>query len=205
AVASLDDAAALARALSGAEGAYLLIPPVYDVPDVLARQRARAVAMTEAIGESGVPHVVLLSSVGAQHASGTGLVRALHLAEQAIRPAARNVTFLRASYYLENWAWVLGEAREKGVLPTFLTPGHAIPTIGTRDVGQAAARALTQPPKGARVIELAGPSPLSPEDVGRTVGAILGREVSVLGLPLEAAIPAMTSMGMSENAAVLYQ
>src|SRR6185369_8931392 len=62
AVTSLDDPAALARALSGAEGAYLLVPPVYHVADVLGPQRARAQAIADAVRSSGIPHVVLLSS-----------------------------------------------------------------------------------------------------------------------------------------------
>src|SRR6188472_4585116 len=42
AVAPLEDAGALSRALSGAEGAYLLVPPIYHVAEVLAVQRVRA-------------------------------------------------------------------------------------------------------------------------------------------------------------------
>jgi len=205
AVASVDDSTALARALAGAEGAYLLVPPVYHVADVLAAQSARIERIAEAVRSSGIPHVVLLSSTAAHLPSGTGLIRILHAAEQAIRPAAKNLTILRPAYFLENWAPVLGQARENGVLPTFLTPGRPIATIATRDVGRAAARALTEPATGVRVIELAGPAELAPEDVAAAVGGILGRDVRVLGLPIEAAIPTMTSMGMTENAAALYQ
>src|SRR4051794_6683769 len=63
AAASLDDAAALARALSGADGAYLLVPPAYGAQDVLAVQRGCTTAMAEAVRASGIPHVVLLSSI----------------------------------------------------------------------------------------------------------------------------------------------
>jgi uncharacterized protein YbjT (DUF2867 family) len=205
AVAALEDAGALSRALSGAEGAYLLVPPIYHVPDVLAVQRERADAIAEAISSSGLPHAVLLSSVAAHLSGGTGLIRILHYAEQSIRPAAKNLTILRPAYFMENWATVLGEAREKGVLPTFLTPGRPIATIATRDVGRAAARALQEPATGTRVVELSGPKDRTPEDVAQAVGICLGREVRILGLPIEAAVPAMTSFGMSENAAALYQ
>jgi len=40
---------------------------------------------------SGIPHVVLLSSVGAQHAQGTGPIRSLHHAESVIWSAAKNL------------------------------------------------------------------------------------------------------------------
>jgi uncharacterized protein YbjT (DUF2867 family) len=207
AVASLDDAPAVSRALAGAEGAYLLVPPAYADEDVLGRQARFVAAMADAVRTSGVPHVVLLSSVGAQHASGIGLILALHGAEQAMRPAARNLTILRASYFLENWAPVLPQAREKGVLPTFLTPDRRIPMIATRDIGRAAARALAEPPEkpGARILRLAGPRDWSPHDVAREVGAILAGEVRLLPLPIDAAAPAMRSLGMSGNGAALFQ
>ena len=38
-VAQLGDAVAVAKALSGAHGAYLLLPPRYDAEDMLAAQR----------------------------------------------------------------------------------------------------------------------------------------------------------------------
>jgi uncharacterized protein YbjT (DUF2867 family) len=187
-----------------ARGAEVAVASLEDA-GALSRARARADAIAEAIGSSRVPHAVLLSSVAAHLSSGTGLIRILHYAEQAIRPVAKNLTILRPAYFMENWAPVLGQARENGVLPTFLTPGRAIPTIATRDVGGAAARALREPATGTRVVELAGPKDRTPEDVAQAVGTCLGREVKVLGLPIEAAVPTMTSFGMSENAAALYQ
>jgi len=205
AIASLDDAAAVSRAMSGAEGAYLLVPPAYGDADVLGRQGEVTDALAEAVRSTGVPHVVLLSSVGGQHESGTGLILALRRAERAMRDAAKRLTILRASYFIENWAPVLSEAREKGVLPTFLTPDRRIPMIATRDIGRAAARALAEAPAASRILGLAGPREWSPADVAGELGAILEREVRLLPLPVEAAAPAMQSVGMSPGAAALYQ
>jgi uncharacterized protein YbjT (DUF2867 family) len=205
AVASLDDADTLAKAFRGSDGAYVLLPPAYHLDDVLGAQARVAHAIAGAIRSSGIPHVVLLSSIGAQHSSGTGFIRALHHAEQALRPAATNLTILRPCYFIENWALVLSEAREKSVLPTFLTPERRIPMIATRDVGRAAARALMEPAAGCRILELAGPREWSPQEVAREIGAILQREVRLLPLPLEAAAPAMTSLGMSPGSAALFQ
>lgn len=205
AVADLADAGAMARALSGADGAYLLVPPQYAAEDLIAAQKPVAEALAAAIRQSGLPHVVLLSSIGAQHATGTGPIRSLHSSEDVIGRAAPNVTILRAAYFFENAVPVLGEAKAHGVLPSFLTPGRAVPMVATKDIGRAAAEALLDPPKGRRVIELSGPRDFTPEDIAAAVGRVLGREVRVQGVPLEAVVPAMTAAGMTAGTAALMQ
>ena len=114
AIADMSDRASVVRALSGVEGAYLLVPPQYAAEDLIAAQKPVIDTLAAAIRESGVPHVVLLSSIGAQHAEGNGPIRSLHVAEKAIGGAAKNVTFLRAAYFLENWAGRSTMRRGKG-------------------------------------------------------------------------------------------
>ena len=79
----------MGRALAGAEGAYLLIPPNYKAEDALEYGFRVGEALAGAVRTSGIPHVVLLSSVGAQHADGTGPIRSLHHAESVIGPTAK--------------------------------------------------------------------------------------------------------------------
>jgi uncharacterized protein YbjT (DUF2867 family) len=200
AIGSLGDAAGLSRALEGVSGAFVLIPPQYA-----EAQRLLADAIGEAVRRTGVPHVVLLSSLGAQHAEGTGPVRSLYYAERVIAEAAKSLTIIRAAYFLENWIPVLGEARGKGILLSFLTPGRRIPMIATRDIGRAAAEALLDPARGKRVIELVGPAEWSPEDVAAALGKALGREVRVQGLPAEAIGPTFAASGFSKGTADLFR
>jgi uncharacterized protein YbjT (DUF2867 family) len=72
AVAALEDRAALTKALTGVEGAYLLVPPRMTSNAPLEENAAVIDAMAAAVTAARVPHVVLLSSVAAHHASGTG-------------------------------------------------------------------------------------------------------------------------------------
>ena len=205
AIADLSDRESVVRALTGVEGAFLLVPPQYEAEDMIAAQKPIIDTLAAAVRESGVPHVVLLSSVGAQHAEGNGPIRSLHAAEKAIGAAARNTTLLRAAYFLENWAGVLPDAKEKGVLHSFLTPGRAIPMVATQDIGHAAAEALIDPPTGTRVIELSGPADWTPEDVAAAIGKKLGREVKVDPLPLEAVEGVMTAAGLTVGTARLFR
>src|SRR5947209_20176963 len=86
AVASLDDPKALATALKGAAGFFTLLPPNYQLQSsFLAQQRKTADSIAQAVKESGVPHVVILSSVGADLPEGTGPIRGLHYLEGKLR------------------------------------------------------------------------------------------------------------------------
>jgi len=102
AVASLDDQAALTKALQGASGVYLLIPPNYGATAWLAEQRRRVDQMAEAVQASGIAHVVVLSSIGAHLPDGTGPIRAARYGEQRLTAVAPNVTILRPGYFIDN-------------------------------------------------------------------------------------------------------
>jgi len=203
-VASLGDAAQLTPALAGVQGAYLLLPPQYGAEDLLAVQRAIVEAMSQAVRKSGVAHVVMLSSVGAELAEGTGPVRSLHHAEAALTKAAKNITFLRPGYFFENFAPVL-PATQGGALPTFLAPGKHIPMAATADVGRIAAECLLEPATGTRVVEIAHSPDHSVEDIAAAIGEILGRTITLQPGPLDAVVPTFTSMGMTKGTAELFR
>lgn len=204
AVAELEDADALTKALAGAEGAYLLVPPSYDVDNYAQNRAVMAASMAKAVAASGIPHVVLLSSEGAHLDSGTGPIITNHYAEKELKAAAKNLTIVRAAYFLENWESVLGAARDGGALPTFLTPDRKIPMVATRDIGRVAAESLLEAARGRRVIELAGPEDFSPEDIARSLSQVLGRDVKVQAAPVSAAPAVLQSEGMSEDLARLF-
>jgi uncharacterized protein YbjT (DUF2867 family) len=204
AVASVDDAHALAAAFRGATAAYLLIPPAApSATGLLARAKKIAEAFFQA-GTGHLHHAVFLSSVGAQHPDGTGVIRALQLAEQQLKAWKFPVTFLRACYFVENWGTVLGPAKD-GQLPTFLSPDFKIPQVSTHDIGRVAAELITEHPKAHRVIELAGPAEASPNDVAETLGRLLGREVKVASQPPTAVARAFEGFGFSPEYAGLFQ
>ena len=205
ATASLEDTQALAAAFVHAEGAYLLIPPNYKAADALGYGFRIGDALAAAVKTSGIPHVVLLSSIGAQHAQSTGPIRSLHHAESVIWPAAKNLTILRAAYFLQNWASGVDGVRSQGVLHNFLTPERKIPMISTADIGKIAATCLTDPARGRRVVELSGPEDYSPQDIAQAFAAAVGKPVKLETHPLDAVIPTFTAAGFSPDLARLFR
>jgi uncharacterized protein YbjT (DUF2867 family) len=204
-VVALEDEGALTEAIRGAEGVYALIPPAYAADDVLASCRRIARAWAKAIEAARPRHVVFLSSIGAQHEDGTGIIRTLYQAEQILRPLGTPITFLRAASFVENWGSALQPATTAGIVPTFENPQRAIPTVSVVDIGATAARALLDPPTTHRTLELAGPVPASPADVAAAFGRIFGKEVKVAHAPYEAVVPTLTSFGFSVDVATRFR
>jgi uncharacterized protein YbjT (DUF2867 family) len=205
AVASLDDVSALAKALEGAKGVYLMVPPNYGATSWLSDQQARMDRAAEAVKKSGVSHVVFLSSVGAQLPSGTGPIRAVHYGEGKLAGAVKHLTILRPPYFMENWAPVIGAAKAQGVLPTFIAPQAKLPMISTKDIGRIGAEQLLAGGQGRKIVELAGPEEYSPDQTAGFLGAILGKTVTAQHAPLNAVVPTFKSFGFSDEAAALFE
>lgn len=205
-VKTLADAAALTQALRGAEGAYLLSPPDIQTKDFRAERRPWFDAIAKAIDESGVAHVVFLSSVGAQHESGTGPIVTLHDAEERLVKTGAKLTFIRAAYFLENFGAVAA-ATKAGKLPSFLPAELRIPVVATRDIGLTAAKALLEGPPANHVdvIELAGQRDLTAKEIAEIFAKKVGHEVVVEEHPLDAVVPTFTSFGISAHIGELYR
>lgn len=205
AVADLGDAGALAAALKGAAGAYLLLPPNFTTGDFRAYQQRTGAAIVEAVARSTLSHAVLLSSIGAQHASGTGPIAGLHPVERGFAAlTGTKVTSIRAAYFMENLGGSLGML-DQGALPAFSPTDVPFEMIATRDIGLAAARALREGAKGFEVIELSAARPYSFDDAAKILSALVGREVKAQQFPLDAMVPTLTGFGIPEDVAGLYR
>lgn len=204
-LADLRDVAALALAMVGAQGAYLMVPPpVPSSVGVLEACWTVVDAMRRAVDESGLPHFVLLSSIGAQHSDGTGIVKTLNLAERELGSLGRPMTILRSAYFMENWGAGLSSVVGSGLLPSFIGPSdRAVHMVAARDVGETAAGMLREPTLGRRLVELAGPEDYSPSDVAATLGRLLGRPARVEEHTPAALVPMLMDMGFSEELANL--
>jgi uncharacterized protein YbjT (DUF2867 family) len=207
ALASLGDRAALAEALAGADGAYLLLPPTaFDETDVATGRRRYIDAIAGAVEDARPGHVVLLSSIGAERASGTGPIAYLHALESRLRDGGVPATFLRAAFFAENWGAMAQGAIAGGALHYAVRGDLRFAQVATPDIGRTAAHLLVEgpPPGGTRIVQLAGPADLTLGETAAALGRAAGVPIDAVSIPPEAMIGALVGMGASREMASLY-
>ncbi len=171
------DADYLASTFAGADAAYTLTAFDPTLPDYHADQDRRGEAIASAIRESGVPHVVALSAIGAELASGNGFIASLHRQERRLRAVdGLNVMFLRPGAFFEGFYAALETIRHDGVIADSVSPEVKVPMIATADIAAAAAQALRERNwRGAVVRELVGPRELTYTEVAAAIGQAIGQ------------------------------
>ncbi|MDI1443506.1 NmrA family NAD(P)-binding protein [Polyangium sp. 6x1] len=204
AVASLGDKDALAGALAGARGFFVLLPLSFTAPDLYAYQREMSDGIAAAVKVSGVPHVVLLSSVGADLPDGTGPIKGLHYLENALRATGTALTAIRAAAFQENVASSLAPARNAGIFPNFMrSADEPRPQIATKDIGALAASSLLEGGKTSENIDLHGPA-YSMRQIAEKLGAALGKTLKVVDIPPEAHVSTLVQGGLPPHTAEVF-
>lgn len=204
-VGSLRDRSFLTDVLGGAgvKGFFALLPPDMSPPDFYATQRATADAIAAAVRAAKVPHVVMLSSVGADRADQNGPIKGLNYLENMLRETGTKLTAIRASYFQENIGMSLGAAQAMGVVPSFAPADAPMPMIATRDIGELAAKCLLEPAPASEAVDLVGPI-YSTRQIAEKLGAALGKELKVVEIPPEGWHDAMKQAGMPEHVIGVY-
>ena len=182
AVAELADTEALVRAFQGAEGVFVLLPPVFDPSPGFPEAAALIESLREALIRARPQKVVALSTIGADSAR-PNLLNALRMMEQSFASLPMPVTYLRAAWFMENASWDIAAAKE-GVIRSYLQPLYRrIPMISTDDVGRTAADLLQERWEGQRVVELESAHRVSPNDLAAAFSKVLDRPVRAEAVP----------------------
>jgi NAD(P)H dehydrogenase (quinone) len=203
-IANLLDVDALAKAFQAAAGVFIMTPPLLDAADPMSEHRQMLTALGQALTQARPKKIVYLSSIGAQHAEGTGAIRKLYEMEQVFRQLPVPTVGIRAGWFMENFSGAIASAKESGRLISFLNPiDYAIPMIATGDIGRLVATLLQQSWAGHRLIELEGPCRYSAEDVAGILGYLLRRPVEAYPLPEQDYEAAYRSFGASPAGAAM--
>ncbi|MDP2274917.1 MAG: NmrA family NAD(P)-binding protein [Archangium sp.] len=204
ALAEVKDVKAMTQALRGATGAYLLSPPAMEVTDLPKHATELAAALKAAITESGVKHVVFLSSIAAHVPSGTGPIVSVHIIEQAFKDLQAHVTFLRAGYFMENLLGSLHPMKEQGVLPAMFDAQRKLEMVATADIGAVAAELLRAGASAPKVVELSGPTPSTLTDAAKAFSAALKKPINLAPVPAVAQVDVLKGVGLPETWAKAY-
>lgn len=207
---TLDDPAFLRAALEGAQAAYTLLPTDRRASDYRAAQDTQGEAQCAAVQAAGVARVVALSSLGADHAAGHGLLAGLHAQEQRLRalPGVRRLTLLRPASFFENLEDTFASILFEGTVADAVPADLRVPMVAARDIAAAAADALLDaaPAPRVEVRELLGPQDHTMVEVVQALGAAIGRPglryVQLDGAACERAL--VEQAGLSASFAGLY-
>jgi uncharacterized protein YbjT (DUF2867 family) len=177
-----NDAAAIARALKGVDGAFVMLPAVWAPSPDFKEAKGVIANYVEALTKEPTPRVVALSSMGANRTSGLGMITALSLLEQGLRDLTLPVAVVRAGGFFENFLYGLHVA-QGGTLPVYYNPKNRKSTmVATTDIGAEVATLLSGPAwSGHRVIELG--SMVSADEVAAQLGEVMKLDVKAFAVP----------------------
>jgi uncharacterized protein YbjT (DUF2867 family) len=201
------DAGFLTKAFRDAVAAFTLLPPDLHATDPRRQADAQGEAIVTAIRESGLRHVVFLSSVGADLAEGTGPIAGLHAQEERLRRLTGvSVLILRPAYFFENFFDTLGLIKQQGINGGPIAADLPFPMIATRDIADVAARALRERDwRGVVVRELLGERDLTFAEATRIIGARIGKpDLPYVQFPYPDFTASLVQMGISPNVAGHY-
>jgi uncharacterized protein YbjT (DUF2867 family) len=196
-------------ATANADAVFFLCPPNNSAPDLRAWQNKIGDNFAEAVRKNKIKRVVFLSSMGAQHADGTGPIAGLHDIEEKLNKACReingNVTHLRASYFMENWLQNIESIRSQGAVYMPVKPEAKLPMIATTDIAKVAADVISDERwSGTSVRELRGPREYSHAESVKIISEAIGKPVQFQEVPGDQARQSLTGMGMSPSVAGSY-
>jgi NAD(P)H dehydrogenase (quinone) len=199
-VADYDDAEALQKAFAGTEGVFAMIPPNFAPTPGFVEARTTLAALHKALSSASPERVVYLSSIGSEQTSGLGLITSTHLLEEQLGSLPIPSAFLRAGWFMENCAWDVPNARDKGKFFSYLHPlNRKFPLVATNDIGRTGATVLLQQWSGNRYIEVAGPCEYSPLDIAEELTSAVNRNVEAVLVPRTTWVQTFVEQGMPED------
>ena len=198
--ADYDDVDALTAAFTDVAGVFVMVPPNFAPAPDFAETKATLKVLHEALSRALPSKAVYLSSIGAEQASGLGLITSSHLLEETLGDLPFSHAFLRAGWFFENSAGDVASARDKGKIRFQLHPlTRKFPLVATADIGKVGAETLTQSWTGVRHIEIAGPESYSPLDIADAFKDAVGCPIEAIAVPRAEWEALWVSQGMPEG------
>ena len=177
AVGDVSDVGFLTNIFKGADAVFALIPPAYTSNDFRGYYNEIGANIVKAIQESGVKHVVFLSSHGAHLPKKTGPIKGLYDVEQKLNKLdGVNILHLRPTYFMENLLANIGMIKSMGINGGVIKGDVKFAMIATKDIAPVAAEHLLKRDfSGKTVQELLGERDITMDDVTKVFGEKIGK------------------------------
>jgi len=197
----------LAKAFKDSDAVFTLIPPNFTAEKFMSYADTMGESIAMALRLAKVKYVVNLSSLGAEHAEGTGNVVGLHnLEERLNRIEGLNVLHLRCAYFMENLLMNLGLIKLRGIVGSPIRGDIKFPMIATKDIASIAAdRLVKRDFSGSSIQELLGQRDLSMIEATSVIGRkIKNPDLAYVMITYDEAEKGFVSAGMSPDVSKRY-
>ncbi len=194
------DSAVVNKAFKGADSVFWLVPP----PSVADSMEAAYVGFTrpaaEAFKTQDVKRVVAISALGrgTQAAAHAGLVTASLAMDDLIASTGVDFRALTMPSFMDNLLQQAGAIKAQGMFFSPLSTDRKFPTVATRDIAAVAAKYLLDTTwTGQGEVPVLGPEDLTFTEMAAILSEVLGKQVGVKQIPLDAFKQRLAGFGMS--------
>ena len=178
--ASLEDTAALTKALKGATSLFAMTTPFEGGTQAETRQGASAADAAKAAGV----HLVFTSVGSANRQTGVPHFDSKYQVEEHIARIGVRATVLGPVYFMEN-LYFGKEQLAKGIYAAPLPPTRPLAQVAVADIGAVAARVLEEPGRFAGKRFDLGSDELTGNDLITILSRVTGRPFNYFQVPLE--------------------
>jgi uncharacterized protein YbjT (DUF2867 family) len=205
AIGSITDLDFLMKTFDGADAAFLMTPPNMGFANVVENTINAGKNYAEAIKQTGVKKVVMLSSIGVESSIENGPIKGLHFIEKFYNELENtSVTFLRAGYFYINFFNDIPLIKNAGIMGGNYPQNVQIPLVHPKDIAKAAAEELVKNSEGKNVRYIV--SDVRPaSDLAKVFGSAIGKpELPWIEFKDEDSLNGMLQAGLPQEIAELY-
>jgi len=208
AIGTMEDADFLASVFKGTDAVYMMetagAGSYFDKDfDIFKSFNKIANNYQQAILQSGVKRVVLLSSIGAHTDNGNGILAIAFNAEQVLQqlPPDVSITILRPVGFYYNLLSFIPTIKSQGVIVSNYGGGNKKPWVSPLDIATAIAEEITTPFSGRKVRYVASEE-ISCNEIASILGAAIGKpDLKWVVIPDEQMLNGMLAAGMNPQIA----
>jgi len=205
AIGSVTDEDFLTETFAGADVVYLMVPTNFAAPDIKADIAATGQNYANAVKAAGVKKVVMLSSLGAHLAEGTGPIAGIHRAEEILKKLdGVDLLILRPAYFYNNFYDDINMIKHAGIIGSNFGANQRLAMVDPEDIADIAAENIEKGFTGQSVVYVASAIPTLGV-VAATLGKAIGKpELPWVEFTDEQAFVGMTDAGLPEDIAKNY-
>ncbi|MDF2931395.1 MAG: NAD-dependent dehydratase [Chryseobacterium sp.] len=206
AIGSLLDLGFLKETFSGADSVFLMTPPLVSESNIVKNTVKIGENYAEAVKNSGVKRLVMLSSVGADSPVENGPIAGLHHIENLYSGLETvSSTFLRAGYFYINFFNDIPLVKNAGIIGANYSAEVKVPLVHPRDIAKAAAEELVKISSDQKIRYVVSDN-REAGDFAKAFGAAIGKpDLPWVEFTDKQTFEGMSQAGLPEEMAKLYE